>query len=105
MSDLGDGHAPSLPAPVRVSGSPVVLPQNEGDEAPKGATWYQCRSMLSGSPDIRGRGNAFRRSIVAISVPGTVLPGKGADLRSPLIPTVSRRSPMPRPASMSGRPP
>jgi len=31
--------------------------------------------------------------------------GQRAELRTPLIPAVSRRSPMPRPASMSGRPP
>jgi hypothetical protein len=53
-----------------------------GDGAPKGAPWYQCRRMIPGSPETRGSGNALRRSIAAISVRGTVLPGTGWSFRS-----------------------
>ena len=50
------------------------------------------RGLFPGSPGNRGHGNAFRRSVTAVSVPGTVLPSAGR---------LSRRFPRPSPVSSS----
>jgi hypothetical protein len=62
-----NSHAASFPR-RRASWAFGSLPSTmRGDGAPKGAPWYQCRRLFSGSPENRGCGNAFRRSIAAIS--------------------------------------
>ena len=65
----------------RCAGLCQVTPsKEEGGGAPKGAAFLWCRSVICGSPQIRGRGNAFRRSTAGLCASGPCFRARQASL-------------------------